>query len=178
MHMEITIRQETLSDHPAVFALIQQAFQKEVHSDHREQFLVERLRKADAFIPELSLVAELGKEIVGYVILSKVFIRNAQQESESLALAPVAVLPAYHGKGIGGKLIRAAHVKAHSLGFLSIIILGHPDYYPRFGYKQADQYGIELPFGAPPEYCFAIELESNSLQGVSGMVIYPKPFLE
>ncbi|MBE8712146.1 GNAT family N-acetyltransferase [Sphingobacterium hungaricum] len=131
------IRQENPGDYKAVFALLEHAFRNEVHSDHKEQFLVEDLRKSAQFIPELSLVAELENKIVGYILLTKIKIKNTENEYTSLALAPVAVHPDYQNQGIGAELIRHAHQKAKELNFDSIILLGHQDYYPKFGYKPA-----------------------------------------
>ena len=168
------IRQETHKDFKAVFNLIEEAFKTEKYSDHKEQFLVERLRKSAAFIPELSLVAEIDGKIVGHILITKLKIN----EFDSLALAPVSVLPEFQGKGIGGKLIIESHKKAKELGYQSIVLLGHETYYPRFGYERADKYGIELPFEVPKENCMVIELTKNGLKGVSGMVVYPNEFGE
>ncbi|WP_300666111.1 GNAT family N-acetyltransferase [Fluviicola sp.] len=175
--MKINIRKEEREDFEAVFNLIQQAFEQEEFTDHQEQFLVERLRNSEAFVPELSLVAETDGKIAGYVLLTKLkIIADDLKETESLALAPVAVLPEYQGKGVGGKLIRTAHQKASELGFHSIILLGHSDYYPRFGYEMTKKFGIKLPFDVPDENCMVIELSENALQHVSGTVHYPKEF--
>lgn len=176
--MEISIREEKQTDYDAVFELIEKAFEKLVLSDHREQFLVQRLRKSTVFIPELSIVAEFKNEIVGHILLTKLKIKNGHEEFDSLALAPVSVLPEYQGKGIGGMLIQEAHKKARELGYKSIVLLGHEKYYPKFGYKQADNFGIELPFDVPKENCMVIELTDNGLNGVSGTVEYPKEFYE
>lgn len=81
-------------------------------SDHSEQYLVERLRNSEAFIPELSIVAEINQKVAGHILLSRIkIVNNENKEFESLALAPVSVLPEYQGKGIGGKLIETAHKK-------------------------------------------------------------------
>ncbi len=174
--MDLRIRQEETGDHSAVFKVIEQAFAKEELSDHTEQFLVERLRQSATFVPELSLVAEVGPTIVGHILLTRIFIKSSQRTYNSLALAPVSVLPEYQGKGIGGALIQAAHSKARELDFQSIVLLGHENYYPRFGYRQAHTFGIVLPFEAPKENCMAIALTENGLEGVSGTVVYPKEF--
>ena len=176
LSMQITIRQETEADHQAIFDLIKEAFKQEVYSDHQEQFLVDRLRKSDAFIPELSLVAEIDKKVVGHILLTKIKIKNACQTFESLALAPVTVATQHQKKGIGSQLIKTAHEKAKSLGYQSSILLGHPDYYPRFGYVRADKFSIVLPFDVPKENCLAIELVNNSLGEVEGTVEYPTEF--
>ncbi len=140
--MDITIRKENPEDYIAVFDLIKKAFELERISDHKEHLLVERLRNSKAFIPELSIVAETKGKIVGHILLTKLKIKNDQSEFDSLALAPVSVLPEYQNKGIGGRLITKAHNKAKALGYKSIVLLGHENYYPRFGYKRADNYGI------------------------------------
>lgn len=174
----MNLRQETKNDYKAVFNLIKEAFKNEALSDHKEQFLVERLRKSDAFIPELSIVAEIDEKIVGYILTTKLKIKNESNEFESLALAPVSVLPEFQGKGIGGKLIIESHKKAKELGHKSIVLLGHENYYPKFGYQQADTFGIEFPFNVPKQNCMAVELIENGLKNVNGMVEYPKEFNE
>ena len=176
--MNISIRQEKKTDYSAVFELIENAFKDLEMSDHKEQFLVQRLRNSTAFVPELSLVAEYEHEIIGHILLTKIRIKNDQSEFQSLALAPVTVLPKYQKQGIGGMLIEEAHKKAKELGFKSVILLGHADYYPRFGYRKASEYGIKLPFDVPDEYCMVIELTENALAGVKGTVEYPKEFNE
>jgi len=176
--MEIVIRQEEPADYPAVFDLIEAAFQPEPMSDHQEQFLVERLRRSSAFVSELSLVAEHDGVIVGHILLTKITIQNEDESFDSLALAPVSVLPLYQRKGVGGKLIREAHQRAKSLGFRSIVLLGHQDYYPRFGYEPASKYGIKLPFDVPEENCMVVELTPGGLNGVKGVVKYANEFFE
>ena len=176
--MEVTIRQETPQDYEAVFCLIERAFKDTEFSDHREQFLVQRLRKSNAFVPELSIVAEVDNKIVGHILLTRIEIRNGETSFESLALAPVSVLRDYQGIGIGGKLIIESHRVAKKLGYRSIVVLGHASYYPKFGYKRADFYGIRLPFDVPGENCMVIELTDNALAGVSGEVLYPDEFYE
>jgi len=176
--MKVKIRQETSSDYPVVFDLIEQAFRNEIVSDKKEQYLVERLRKSDGFIPELSLVAEMNNEVVGYILLSKIIIESDINKHTALALAPVAVLPSFQKKGIGGQLIEAAHHIAKDLGYPSIILLGHEKYYPKFGYRPLHQFNISMPFDAPKENCMAIELISDALNIKKGIVIYPKEFFE
>lgn len=176
--MEIKLRQENEKDYKSVFQLIEKAFEHEEYSDHKEQFLVERLRKSDAFIPELSIVAELENKIIGHILLTKLEIKNDLESFESLALAPVSVLPEFQGKGIGSKLIMHSHKVAKDLGYKSIILLGHQDYYPRFGYELCKKYNIEMPFDVPAENCMVIALVENGLAGVSGKVVYPSAFFE
>jgi predicted N-acetyltransferase YhbS len=176
--MEITLRQENKNDFESVFQLIEKAFEKEEYSDHKEQFLVERLRNSEAFILELSIVAEIEDEIVGHVLFTKLQIKNESQTFPSLALAPVSVLPEFQGKGIGSKLILYGHEIAKSLGYKSVILLGHQDYYPRFGYELCEKYNIKMPFDVPAENCMVIALTEDGLKGINGEVVYPKAFFE
>jgi predicted N-acetyltransferase YhbS len=176
--MNINLRQEKPADYPAVFELIEEAFRNLEISNHQEQFFVERLRKSDAFIPELSLVALLDNKIVGHIVLSKINIKNDEKEFQTLMLAPVSVLPEFQHRGIGSQLINEAHKKAIELGFTSVILVGHEDYYPRFGYKKAVHFGIKQPFDVPEENNLAVELIENGLTGISGIVEYPKYFFE
>ncbi len=176
--MEILIRQENPADFKAVFDLTEKAFLTEDLSDHKEQFLVERLRQSSSFIPELSMVSEIKNKIVGHILLTKLKIVSDQIIFESLALAPISVLPDYQRKGIGGMLIEQAHKKAKELGYKSIVLVGHEKYYPKFGYKQADNFGIELPIDVPRENCMVKELTENGLNDVNGIVEYPKEFNE
>ena len=104
--MEVHIRQEKPEDHEDVFSLIEAAFLNESNSDHQEQFLVDRIRKSYAFIPELSLVAEVDNKLVGYVLLSEITIQNDKNKFPALALAPVAVLPEFQSKGIGKDFLK------------------------------------------------------------------------
>ncbi|MEK6481941.1 N-acetyltransferase [Catalinimonas sp. 4WD22] len=172
------IRQETEKDHSQVYELIRLAFQHEPHSDQQEHHLVERLRKSEAYVPELSLVAERDDQLVGHILLTKIKVVYQKDKHLSLALAPVSVLPSFRNRGIGGALINEAHAVARQLGFSSVILLGHADYYPRFGYRPANQFNIRLPFEVPYENCMAIELKENALTDVKGMVEYPKAFFE
>lgn len=174
----MSIRQETEADFRDVFSLIEAAFRDVEISDHDEHFLVGRLRKSDAFVPELSLIATIDEKIVGHILLTKLVIRGAANETEALALAPVSVLPAHQGKGIGAKMITEAHRIAKEMGFGSILLVGHAKYYPRFGYGPASRFGIQFPFDAPDEVCMAIELEPDSLKDATGTVVYPSAFFE
>ena len=172
----ISVRQEVPADHQAVSVLIEEAFRKEKMSDHQEHLLVERLRNSASFVPALSLVAEVEGKIVGHILLTRIKIRNDREVFDSLALAPVSVLPDYQRGGIGGRLIEHAHRNARSLNYSSVVVLGHADYYPRFGYQRADRFGITLPFDVPKENCLAIELTEGGLNGVCGEVVYSEEF--
>lgn len=175
--MTITVRQETKKDYTEVETVVEEAFKNEEYTDHTEHFLVANLRKDTAFIPELSLAAEADNKIVGHVLLTKITIKNVADHYDSLALAPVSVLPDYQNQGVGSKLILNALAKARDLGYKSVIVLGHDKYYSRFGFRPASIFNIESPFKVPDEAFMALELEEDSLNEVSGKVIYSKPFL-
>lgn len=172
----VEIRQETEADRKAVGRVVLAAFAGISESDQSEHLLIDRLRRSDQFIPELSLVAEIDDQIVGHILLSIIHVVEGTQRHPSLALAPVSVHPEYQGRGIGARLITAAHDKARQMGFGSVILLGHAEYYPRFGYRKASEYGIRLPFDVPDENCMAVELIPGSLAGVVGRVEYPPEF--
>ncbi|RFB13517.1 N-acetyltransferase [Bacillus sp. HNG] len=175
--MEILIRQETPEDYHETEDVVRNAFLNEEYSDKTEQFLVNRIRKSGAFIPELSLVAvKQDDEIVGHVLLSKIQIVDGDFSVNSLALAPVSITPEYQHRGIGSQLIWAALEKAKELGYQSVIVLGHKDYYPRFGFKQANLWNIKAPFDVPNEVFMALELAEGSLETVQGVVQYSKAF--
>lgn len=176
--MKLTLRQETPNDFFEVANVVEQAFQHVGISDQQEHFLVDRLRKSNAFVPELSIVAESNNEIIGHILLTKISIVNNSTSFESLALAPVSVLPKFQNQGIGGKLIEESHRMAKELNFKSIVLLGHENYYPKFGYELTKKYNIEIPFDAPEENCMVIELVPNGLKGVSGKVEYHSAFFE
>ncbi|UOQ87163.1 GNAT family N-acetyltransferase [Gracilibacillus salinarum] len=175
--MRVLIRQETEEDHELTEKIIKKAFENEELSDHQEHLLVERLRASEAFIPELSLVAlHDEQDIVGHILLSNIKIVDGDHVTDSLALAPVSVLPDYQNHGIGSQLIQVALTKAEELGFASVIVLGHPAYYPRFGFQRASRWGIQAPFDVPDDAFMALELLENSLAEFSGVVQYDATF--
>lgn len=176
--INIIIRKETKKDYEMSEFVTEEAFKNEEHSEHNEKEVVIKLRKSNVFIPELSLVAELDKRIVGYIMFTKLFIRNGEKEYVSLALAPVSVLPEYQNKGIGSKLILEGLKIAKEIGFGSVIVLGHEKFYPRFGFKPASLWEIKSPFDIPDELFMALELKEKALEGISGEVVYAREFFE
>lgn len=176
--MELILRKEIPDDYSEVEDIIEQAFKSESINEPTEHILVRKLRDSSAFIPELSIVAEVDKKIVGHIILSKIKINNNKNSFDSLALAPVSVLPSNQNRGVGAQLIYESHRMAKKLGYKSIVLLGHENYYPKFGYKLTKEYGITLPFEAPDENCMVIELVEGGLEGVNGIVEYSSAFNE
>jgi putative acetyltransferase len=167
--MDFTIRQESQEDYQAVYALNALAF-----GQSKEAILVDKLRIGEAFVPELSLVATSHEKVVGHILFTKIHI--TPHNLVSLALAPMAVLPTYQRQGIGEELIRHGLQKAKELNFSSIIVLGHVDYYPKFGFLPAEKWGIRAPFEVPSEAFMALELAKGGLSNAAGVVKYPIEF--
>ena len=165
------IRKENKNDYNEVYNVIKKAFETAEHSDGNEQDLVVILRKSEAFIPELSLVAVEENKIVGYILFTKIKIKD----NIELALAPLAVLPEYQRKGIGKKLIETGHNIAKNLGYQYSIVLGSENYYSKMGYIPAIQYGIKAPFQVPDENFMAIKLNDTNIE-IKGTVEYAKEF--
>ncbi|WP_421378756.1 GNAT family N-acetyltransferase [Bacillus salacetis] len=166
------IRKETHEDIDAIKRVNDSAF-----NGDNEGKLVNSIRNSDLFIPELSLcaVAHDG-EIIGHLLMSIVFIETKGNSIPTLALAPMAVLPNWQNKGIGTKLVSEGLLKARELGFQHVVVLGHPDFYPKFGFEKASSKGILPPFPVPEEVFMVMELQEGSLQGKKGMVKYPPSF--
>ena len=165
------IRQETATDYGVVYSLVKRAFACAEHADGNEQDLVDALRKGEAFIPKLSLVAEVNGEVVGHILFTKASIG----ENVVLALAPLSVLPEYQGKGIGTALILEGHRIAKDLRYTYSIVLGSETFYPRVGYIPAGHFGIKAPFDVPSENFMACRLNEPSPK-IQGMVKYAKEF--
>ena len=175
--INIEVRQEMQEDYESVYEVVKKAFLTAEHTNFDEQNLVVRLRKSAAFIPELSLVAVMDNKIVGHILFTKIQIKNGTDEVESLVLAPLSVLPEMQGKGIGTQMIVEGHKIAHGLGYGSVILVGHPAYYPRFDYVPASRCGITAPFDVPEEAFMVCEITVNGLHGVAGVVQFPEEFL-
>jgi predicted N-acetyltransferase YhbS len=170
--MNVVIRQELENDHEAVYQVVKSAFEKMELASGDEQDLVNRLRKSQAFIPKLSLVAESDGKVIGHILFTKMKIGG----HPSLALAPVAVLPEFQKQGVGGKLIQEGHRIAKELGYRSVIVVGHPGYYPCFGYSPASKWKITAPFEVPDKAFMVLELVEGGLTGISGMIEYAPEF--
>jgi putative acetyltransferase len=141
----ILIRAEAVTDYALLGALHARAFGNRV----REPLVVALLRQRRAFDPALSLVAERAGEIVGHALFSPYRLRLLDQTIPAVNLAPLAVDPPYQGQGIGGRLIRQGHALAAARGYCISILLGHPGYYPRFGYHTHAFGSAQLVLSAP-----------------------------
>jgi putative acetyltransferase len=167
---QIKVRAETADDFRAIDVVNLSAFQGEAEAQ-----LIGELRKSEAFIPDLSLVAELNGRIVGHVVLTKVQFTSARGETEILALGPMSVVPSQSHRGIGSELIEAAVARARPLCYTAIVVAGHPDYYLRFGFRPAKDWGVSCNLAIPEDALTAMELVDGALQD-GGTVRYPDLF--
>ncbi len=176
----MNIRLETPADHRAVEKLTREAF-RDLRLPGRERcdehLLVRKMRTVEAFVPELDFVAEHSGKIVGHIAYTRSGIATLQGKTiETLTFGPLSVKPEFQRRGIGAALIGHSLEKARRLGCRAILILGHPAYYPRFGFKPASAFGITLDNGIAPDALMAIELEPGALAGISGHFIYDPVF--
>jgi putative acetyltransferase len=169
------IRTEVLEDYKAVFKINYLAFGKQ----EDESKLIERIRVSGEFIPELSIVAEDEGKIIGHILLSKAYIVTELEVHEVIVLAPVAVHPAYQKRGIGRKLIKEGLRKVKNMKYGLVLLIGHPTYYPKFGFKPARQFRLELrQFEVPDEVFMVCEMREGELNRIKGELKYPKAFLK
>jgi putative acetyltransferase len=167
----IVIRPEGAGDIVAIRHVNEQAFGRADEAD-----LVDRLRRSGKAV--ISLVAEADGEIVGHILFSTVLIETRAGPATCLGLAPMAVLPGHQRKGIGGRLVRAGLDRCRDTGHTRVIVLGHPDYYPRFGFEPAGRHGIVSEYDAPDEAFMVLALVDGALDGVSGTARYQPEFNE
>ncbi|WP_083956081.1 GNAT family N-acetyltransferase [Tersicoccus phoenicis] len=162
-----TTRAETAADIPAVDAVVRAAFPTADEAD-----LVAGLRRDPAWIDGLSVVATTtGGTVVGHALLTRCHI----DDTPALCLAPCAVLPAQQGSGAGSAAIRAVLQAARAAGEAFVVVLGHPGYYPRFGFERASAHGIGLSIDVPDDALMALSLDPRrSLP--AGTVRYAAPF--
>lgn len=168
----IQIRPETENDYDTIYKLIQTAFQTAAVKDGDEQDFAVNLRKSEGYIPELALVAELDNKLIGHIMMTKTYVHQPDGNTfEALLVAPLSVLLEYRGKGVGSALMNEAIRIACSLGYKAAFLVGDPNYYHRFGYKQASNYGIKSKENIPDQYVQALELVLNGLQRIKGTLI-------
>lgn len=170
--MKVAIRKEIETDFSDVYELNKAAFGQDT-----EAKLVDLLRKSTAFIPNLSLVATDSDTVVGHILFTKIKINDENgKEYDSLALAPMAVKPELQKQGIGGQLIKYGLAAASELGHKSVIVVGHEQYYPKFGFLSAGRWKIKAPFDVQENAFMGLELVKDGLKNVTGTVHYPKEF--
>ena len=125
----------------------------------------------------LSLVATIDDQIAGHILFTPVTL-DPPVAVRIAGLGPMAVRPDHQRSGVGGQLIRAGLDACRAHGYAAVVVLGHPDYYPRFGFVPAHTFGLTCEFPCPPEAFMAIELESGSLRQSGGLVRYRPEFAE
>ena len=109
--------------------------------------------------------------------VSKINIVSQASRTECLSLAPVSVLPKYQNQNIGTALIEQAHIVAKQYSYPAIVLIGHDQFYPRFGYKRASTFGVTFPFDSPDKNCMVLELIKGGLNGINGIIEYPPEFI-
>jgi putative acetyltransferase len=162
------IRPEEARDQPAVYALNSAAFETCL-----EARLVDALRQQAH--PLISLVADNGHAVVGHILFSPVSLAG-HPGLNIMGLAPMAVAPDHQRKGIGSALVRAGLDRCEQLGVGAVVVLGHPKYYPRFGFCSSSRFGIKSEYGVPEEVFMLMELQPGYLHGASGTLKYHSAF--
>lgn len=167
----ITIRRELPGDVESICAVNKQAFGQD-----DEAAIIEKLRNRSALT--LSLVALRHGQLVGHIAFSTVIIEADASSFEAVALAPIAVLPSCQRQGIGSQLVQAGLKECCHLGHDIVVVLGHPAFYPRFGFVPAMAKGINCEFDVPEEAWMIAELRAEALAGRAGTVRFQSEFLD
>lgn len=175
----LRLRPEDPADEAPVARVLAAAFARPEVTTPPEVGLVEDLRRSDAWIPELAMVAEYGGEVVGYALLTRVQVRTDGGTWPALALGPVAVAPHRQRIGHGAAVVQAALDAATELGERLVVVLGDPAYYRRFGFGPADRLGLTSPWSGLGEPWQALVLPpstSDEPPPPSGEVVFPPPW--
>jgi putative acetyltransferase len=163
------VRPEQAEDALAVQQVVAAAFGRPLEAE-----LVEALRASGRVT--LALVAVLGGEVVGHVAFSPVWVEAPEGAWEAVALGPLAVAPEHQRQGIGSALVRRGLEACRALGHGVVFLLGHPTYYPRFGFQPTARFGITCEFPAPDEAFMLIELVPGALHDRRGVMHYAPEF--
>lgn len=163
------IREECQKDHVRIFDLNQAAFERRAEAD-----LVNRLRANGK--ASVSLVAEFEEKIVGHILFSPVTLSNPHGTATGYGLAPMAISPAFQRQGIGGSLVREGLAKLRKLGAAFVVVLGHPKYYPRFGFQRASIYGVKWEIDCPDEVFMALEFKPGGIPADGGTIAFAPEF--
>jgi putative acetyltransferase len=163
------IRDEIPADFENVWHVNAAAFETNAEAD-----LVNNLRTTVSFY--VSLVAEEGKKIVGHIFYSPVELILCDRVIQLIGLGPMAVVPELQRQGIGSALVKEGTIKCKYAGYDAIVVLGHPEYYPRFGFVPSVQYNIKSEYNVPDDVFMILELKSGALTGCQGTIKYADPF--
>ncbi len=163
------IREEELTDTEAIWNINVDAFETEAEAN-----LVNVLRDSDCTF--ISLVAETDNKAVGHILFTPVELTGNKNKLKIIGLAPMAVLQKYQNKGVGSKLVKTGIEYCKSKGYDAIVVLGHPDYYPKFGFVPSATYGIKSEYEVPVEAFMILELVPNSLKDHQGIIKYHELF--
>jgi putative acetyltransferase len=164
-------RLEKPGDEIAIRGLNKQAF-----GQPNEANLVDALRERGAVV--LSMVATDNDKVVGHVLFTEAVVMEADSQFKTLGLGPMAVLPSYQRKGIGSRLLERALDECREIDYDAVVVIGHPEFYPRFGFVPARLKGIRCEFDVPDEAFMVLELREDVLAGRTGLVRYQPEFLE
>ena len=162
------------ADRDEIHALVAAAFGRKMEAD-----LVDKLRCGEGFLPQLSLIAEQNEVILGHVMITRLEIRtDLGTNIATTILAPLAVLPSHQNRGTGSALTRHVLDLASDQGHKSMILIGHANYYPRFGFQPASTWGIRYARPIRDEVFMAIELVHGALANAAGVLTLPSEFDE
>ncbi len=164
----ITVRLENPQDYRETESMVREAFWDLYKPGCDEHLVVHKLRERPEFIKELDLVACDREKIVGVVICPRAKVVNERGREFTLLCLVIGVLPSHQNKGVGSLLMNKAIDAARSLGFKGIVLFGSPEYYPRFGFRNAQEYGIQTSDGENFDPFMALELNPGSLSGIQG----------
>jgi len=165
----MTVRPEKPEDVPAIRVVNEQAFGRAAEAD-----LVDALRRNGK--ATLSLIAEDNARIVGHILFSPVTIQSNETELTGAGLAPLAVVPDRQNQGIGSMLVEEGLRRLREAGHRFVVVLGHPNYYPRFGFVPASRFNIKSEYDVADEVFMAMELQAGALQDQSGIARYQQEF--
>lgn len=169
------IRTEKASDYDDIFQLHYLAF----GNRDKESKLNERIRLSEQFVPDLALVAEENDRVVGHALFSKAEIVDGDQSHDVIVLAPIAVLPDCQKQGIGSKLIHEGLRRCTKLGYDLVFLIGHPTYYPKFGFKPARMLGFDLKqFQVRDDVFMVYEINHEIGSVAKGELRYPQSFFD
>jgi putative acetyltransferase len=165
----LLIRGERPEDIPDIHELHTLAFGRPAEAD-----LVDALRARGK--ATLSLVAVEDDRIVGHILFSPVTIHSGHRRLPAVGLAPMAVLPERQRCGIGSQLVRIGLLECRNAGYDCVVVLGHPTYYPRFGFVPASRYGLTSEYAVPDEAFMVLAWDEAVLKGRGGVVRYQPEF--